>query len=356
MVFKVILRRGPNHVSSLDSVARTVVPCRDHRNGRSTTTRVERTSRDRSFPLLPGRSLRRLRLPAAQRQRRRLQLPVDHARCGHQRVDLFQEERRSAGRSRIPSLRISIARRSLPGSRTPASTPSRADPSSAFPKGNLFPFVHVLGGAAEVGGPRFQPCTWGLGLTAGGGLDYVLPFWKKHLAVRVFQLDYEYMNVDFGPADPHGLVGGTANINALRASTGIVLRLGDLSPLPAPSLECKVNPTEIYPGDPVTVDASLKTSTSRSPTATTGPQPAALIPANASNISIETKNLAPGTYTSPPTSITAKRPTSSPPAPAASWSSKSVRRPSPARPIPAPLPLASSPPSPAWPIANRIAR
>ncbi len=173
---------------------------------------------------------------------------------------------------------------------------AQAGPVIRFPSNNLVPFVHILGGAAKVGGPRFQPCTWGLGLTAGGGLDYILPMWKKHLAVRVFQFDYEYMNVDFGQADPHGIVGGKADINAWRASAGVVLRLGDLSPLPAPSLSCKVNPTELYPGDPVTVDATLEHADPKKSYRYTWTASSGAIPANSSNISIETKGLAPGTY------------------------------------------------------------
>ncbi|HVJ09420.1 MAG TPA: hypothetical protein VM554_13660 [Acidisarcina sp.] len=173
---------------------------------------------------------------------------------------------------------------------------AQAGPIIRFPSTHLVPFVHVLGGAAKVGGPRFQPCTWGLGLTAGGGLDYILPFWRNHLAVRVFQLDYEYMHVDFGPTNPYGLAGGKANINALRASGGMVLRFGDLAPYPPVSFECKATPSEVFPGDPVNVTATLtnvlgnkkinyKWTSSNGPVSATSPE-----------ISVETKGLAAGTY------------------------------------------------------------
>jgi hypothetical protein len=173
---------------------------------------------------------------------------------------------------------------------------AQAGPVVRFPSKNFVPFVHVLGGAAKVGGPRFQPCTWGLGLTAGGGVDYILPLWRNHLAVRIFQLDYEYMNVDFGPPNLYGIVGGKASINALRASAGVVLRLGDLSPMPGVTFTCKANPSEVFPGDPVTVAAELanidpKKSIRYTWTSTSGP-----IGADAANISIETKGLQPGTY------------------------------------------------------------
>ena len=173
---------------------------------------------------------------------------------------------------------------------------AQAGPIFRFPTKSLVPFVHVLGGAAKVGGPRFQPCTWGLGLTAGGGLDYVLPMWRNHLAVRVFQVDYEYMRVDFGPANPYGLAGGKANINALRASAGVVLRLGDLVSQPAVTFECQATPAEIFAGEPVNVTATLanfpgqraihyKWTSSTVPTGLDAP-----------DISVNTKELAPGTY------------------------------------------------------------
>ena len=154
----------------------------------------------------------------------------------------------------------------------------------------------MLAGAAEVGGPRFQPCTWGLGITAGGGLDYIFPFWNKHLAVRLFQIDYEYMNVDFGPPVPHGLAGGTANINAFRASTGIVLRLGDLAPLPGPSLECTTNPTEIYAGAPVNVSASLKNFDIKKPLRYKWTTTGGTLSPEGPSIIVDTKNLDAGTY------------------------------------------------------------
>ena len=68
-----------------------------------------------------------------------------------------------------------------------------------FPDGNITPFVHGLVGAALVGGPYFEPNKWGPDLTAGGGMDYETPWLNHHLAIRLFQADYEYMHADWGP-------------------------------------------------------------------------------------------------------------------------------------------------------------
>jgi hypothetical protein len=173
---------------------------------------------------------------------------------------------------------------------------AQAGPIVRFPSDNFVPFIHVLGGAAKVGGPRFQPCTWGLGLTAGGGLDYILPMWRKHLAVRLFQVDYEYMDVDFGPPNPYGLAGGKANINALRVSGGLVLRLGDLAPLPPIALECKANPGEGFAGYPINVSAALSNFDLKKPVTYRWTASGGTIPAQGASIIVETKGLDPGTY------------------------------------------------------------
>ncbi len=121
-----------------------------------------------------------------------------------------------------------------------------------YPNGNITPFVHGLVGAARVDGPYHQPFKWGPDLTVGGGLDYETPFFDHHLAIRLFQADYEYMHADFGP----GTYGGRANINAARLSTGVVFHLGSITPPPPVTLACSVSPDSVFPGDPVTVTAT----------------------------------------------------------------------------------------------------
>ena len=121
-----------------------------------------------------------------------------------------------------------------------------------YPSGNITPFVHGLVGAADVDGPYHQPKKWGPGLTVGGGLDYETPLFDHHLAIRLFQVDYEYMHADFGP----GAYGGRANINADRLSAGIVLHVGSITPPPPATLACSASPESVFPGEPVTVTAT----------------------------------------------------------------------------------------------------
>src|SRR3954453_10656069 len=54
-----------------------------------------------------------------------------------------------------------------------------------FPTADITPFIHGLVGGARVGGPQHQVNTWGVALTAGGGMDYATPLFDGHLAIRL---------------------------------------------------------------------------------------------------------------------------------------------------------------------------
>ena len=160
-----------------------------------------------------------------------------------------------------------------------------------YPTAEITPFVHGLIGAARIDGPDHNPFRWGPDLTAGGGLDYETPFFDHHLAIRVFQADYEYMHADFGP----GTFGGRANINAARLSAGLVFHVGSIAPPPPVTISCSANPTSVFPGEPVTVNATagmlnpkLHAVYSWSGEGVTG---------NDTTATVNTSALAPGSYT-----------------------------------------------------------
>ncbi len=160
-----------------------------------------------------------------------------------------------------------------------------------YPAGDITPFVHGLVGGARIDGPYHNPFRWGPDLTAGGGLDYELPFFNHRFALRVFQADYEYMHANFGP----NVYGGRANINAARLSTGVVYHVGTIAPPPAVTMACSANPTTVYPGDPVTVTGTAgnlnpkhNTVYNWSGDGVTGKDATA---------TVNTTNQAPGTYT-----------------------------------------------------------
>ncbi|MBB5319110.1 hypothetical protein [Tunturibacter empetritectus] len=174
---------------------------------------------------------------------------------------------------------------------------AQAGPVLRYQKGRLIPFVHALGGGARAGGPAFQPCTWGWGVTAGGGLDLVLPVFNNHIALRVVQADFNYSHVDYGPVDPAQVTGGVGDITAYRLSAGVVLRFGQQTP-PAPvQLGCTVQPTNVFPGDPVTVTATAANLEPKKKLSYTWTASGGELTNNNATASINTAGLAPGDYT-----------------------------------------------------------
>ena len=159
-----------------------------------------------------------------------------------------------------------------------------------FPHGNVTPFLHVLAGAEQVGS-YYQYDEWGFAFTAGGGLDLGTPAFNHHLAIRLFQGDYQYLHATFPPGD-----GGSVNFDPQgRISAGLVFGLGSIVPPPPVALACTASPVSIYPGDPVTVtataaelDPKMNAIYSWSGTAVTG---------SGTTVSVSTGSLAPGTYT-----------------------------------------------------------
>jgi hypothetical protein len=109
-----------------------------------------------------------------------------------------------------------------------------------IPTTHFTPFVHALIGGERVGAV-YQSEDWGLGVTAGLGLDWNF---GRHIAWRTFQADYQYTHLS------------TNDINALRLSTGLVWHIGSIAPPPPVTLACSASPESVYPGDPVTVTAS----------------------------------------------------------------------------------------------------
>lgn len=120
------------------------------------------------------------------------------------------------------------------------------------------PFVHVLGGSTFLGGPANNGRKYGWNATAGVGLDWVPTYHHDWLAVRLFQGDYEYNHVDFGPISTNGLSGGIAKNNTLNASTGLIFRFGghhrqDMQP----QMSCSANRVDGIAGDRITVNSQI---------------------------------------------------------------------------------------------------
>jgi len=175
---------------------------------------------------------------------------------------------------------------------------AEAGPILRFPLGPFVPFVHFLGGGERTNGPALQPLKWGWGVTGGGGVDLVLPYFNHLFAVRPIQADFQYSQVVYGPLVlPAGVQGGFGELDALKLSGGLVVRLGEKTTAQPVMLGCSTDPSRVHPGDPVTVTGSTlyldpKKKTSYTWTANGGK----LMPSGAT-AAIDTTGLAPGDYT-----------------------------------------------------------
>jgi len=157
-----------------------------------------------------------------------------------------------------------------------------------YPTSDITPFIHALVGG-ERAGSLYEPDTWGVVLTAGGGMDYKTPLFKHHLSIRVFQADYQYNHDNFSPAGTRG------NFNMARLSTGLVYSIGTIAPPPPVTLSCSANPASVFPGESVTItgtagslDPKLNAVYSWSGQGVSG---------NGATVTVNTASLAPGSYT-----------------------------------------------------------
>lgn len=155
-----------------------------------------------------------------------------------------------------------------------------------YPTEDITPFAHALIGGESVSSTYFTN-KWGIVLTAGGGMDYQTPLLDHHLAIRVFQADFQYTH-----ENPYPI---RTNFNMARLSTGIVLSFGSMAPPPTVTIACSAEPNSVFPGEPVTVTATANNLLPKdhavynwSGQGVTGTDTTA---------KVDTANLAPGSYT-----------------------------------------------------------
>lgn len=120
----------------------------------------------------------------------------------------------------------------------------------------LSPFVQVLFGGVHANQITLDDCTFSCTIlptedtfawTGGGGLDFRI---RRHFAFRIIQA--EYLMTRFTDYN----TGNAGTQNDIRLSSGIVFRFGGRTapPLPPPSplaYSCSVNPTAVFPGEPI---------------------------------------------------------------------------------------------------------
>jgi outer membrane protein OmpA-like peptidoglycan-associated protein len=175
------------------------------------------------------------------------------------------------------------------------------------PMQNFTLFAHGLVGGGRLGGPNqsnpfiyHEPYRWGPTLTAGGGMDYALPFFDNRFSLRLFQADYRWIHTNYGPAvsiPTSGTLGGRTNLSGAELSTGIVAHFGHIIPPPPVTYACAVSPTTVYPGDPITVTGTAANLNPKKAYTYSWTADGGTISGNSSTATIDTKTAAPGTYT-----------------------------------------------------------
>jgi hypothetical protein len=181
-----------------------------------------------------------------------------------------------------------------------------AGPIFRLPLQNYTLFAHGMAGGVRGVGPNnpggvgYNPYTWGVGLLAGGGMDYDLPFFNHRLGLRLFEADYRYTHIDFGPANPAiYLQGGRANLDGAELSSGILWHFGSIVPPPPVTYACAVTaPTgTIYPGDPVTVTGTSTNLRPKKDVHYKWTSDSGAVSGDSNVAAIDTKTVAAGTYT-----------------------------------------------------------
>jgi outer membrane protein OmpA-like peptidoglycan-associated protein len=130
-------------------------------------------------------------------------------------------------------------------------------------------------------------------MTAGGGLDVRV---HHRFAVRVIQA--EYLMTRFENLN----TGSKAFQNDIRISSGIVFRFGGnpAPPLPPPApltYSCSVHPSSVYPGDPIAVSGTALNLDPAKTTVYTWSVDGGTVSGTSSTASIDTKDIAAGSYT-----------------------------------------------------------
>ena len=174
---------------------------------------------------------------------------------------------------------------------------AQAGPVVRYSYGRFSPFAHALGGVARVRGPADQSPGYGWGLTGGVGVDYVLPKFRRRIAIRPIQADYQFSHVDYGKLAANGLTGGLSEIKAYRLSAGIVLRFGGTLPRERPLVyACSASPSQVFAGDPVNVTGSSTGPATRNRSIYTWSVSGGRVTVTDDAAVISTTGLAPGNY------------------------------------------------------------
>jgi hypothetical protein len=187
---------------------------------------------------------------------------------------------------------------------------AEAGPVFRYPLGRWAPYVHALGGSVRNNGPVFQTLTTGWGVTAGVGVDYVLPYFHNRFAIRPIQADFQFSEVNHGVQSADGTTGGTGDIFAAKLSGGLVVRFGVATTEARPvEIGCVTQPMSVFPGEPVAANGSIVNLNPKKVPVFTWTSSGGVLTPHDSSATIDTTGLAPGDYTVKAQMSSGKKPT-----------------------------------------------
>jgi opacity protein-like surface antigen/outer membrane protein OmpA-like peptidoglycan-associated protein len=163
------------------------------------------------------------------------------------------------------------------------------------------PFAQALFGGIHAGAVSPSDCTGvcpglpvenSFAFTAGGGLDVKV---NHHFAIRVIQAEYMMTRFD------NFTTGATAGQNDIRLSAGLVFRFGGKSGPPTPpppplTYSCSLNPSSVFAGESIGVSCSAQNLNPAKTPVYTWAVNGGTVTGTSSTASIDTRNLAPGSY------------------------------------------------------------
>ena len=176
------------------------------------------------------------------------------------------------------------------------------------PMQNFTLFAHGLAGAARLAGPNsdlpatfeHEPYQNGPALTAGGGMDYAVPYFNNLFGIRLFEADYRFIHENYGPSTTvptGGTLGGRANLSGIDLSGGLLMHFGHIIPPPPVTFTCSVAPASGFPGDPITVTGTALNLNPKKTAAYTFTSTGGTVTGTGPVANVDTKDLAAGTYT-----------------------------------------------------------
>jgi opacity protein-like surface antigen len=166
------------------------------------------------------------------------------------------------------------------------------------------PFAQVLFGGIHASEVTISSGCTGVGctplpsensfaMTAGGGLDVKV---HHHIAIRLIQAEYLMTRFE------NLTTGTTASQNDMRLSAGLVFRFGGnpgpALPPPSPlNYSCSVNPVSVFIGEPIAVSGTAVNLNPARTAVYTWTVDGGTVTGTTSTASIDTKNVAAGSYT-----------------------------------------------------------